>query len=237
MTGNGLPSAVQPSSSALTFHATSDASQLESGERPNLPAEATTSRANTDGSLLGGFSQRTGPETTASPECGLPAFSPEGGIKDEQVEVTPQVSGKTCDAFSGKMTEPLSPGNASMKDLEGPQKHLNQEIKEVEESFAHETHPLPEEEQRSRAKTDMVDFKLAEEEVDVNFWAGPHEKGVPIASSSDWSPRPPTVDSVIHSRIVKATNRASPHAASRPGVRGQRVKPCSHPVSFCPANV
>lgn len=99
---------------------------------------------------------------------------------------------------------------------------------------------LPEGEQGSRAETDMDDMKLVEGDMDRNVWTekGPQENDVDVSiqSSSDWSPRPPpTADLAIHSETVEATNQAPPRTAQHisnlgPGVRGQRVRPCLHPV-------
>lgn len=287
----GHSSGVQPWSSTISFQATkSDASVLESDESLDFPAEATTAQsvtsgeaaaANTDGSLLdghqnSGFSHRTRPVTTPITESGFPTSStdasPEEGIKNEEVEVSPVTATpelETHTTFSGETQESLSPSKASIKALEVPQKHLNQVINKVEKDFGHvsvrrikdkekndiavdpatlETeasspHPLPEGEQDNRAGTHTDDLNLEEEHVDGNVWTekGPQEKDASIQSSFDWSTGPPTADSVIHSKIVKATNQAPPHTAQhtsklRPGVRGQRVRPCLHPVVFCPAD-
>lgn len=279
LTGNGHPSGVQTWSSTISIQTTkSDASFLEGGE---TTAQEEAGAANTDGSLQDGlqsseFSQRTSPTTTAITECGFLTSntypSPEEGIKDEEVEVspltvTPQVSAETHAMISAQIKESLSHSRASIKSLEVPQKHLNQEINEVEEDLGHvsvrrikdkekmdiavdhvtlETsspHSLPEGEQDNRAGTDVDDLKLEEADVDRNVWTekGAQDKDVSIQSSFDWSPGPPAADSVIHSKTVKATNQAPSHSTAQhasklgPGVRGQRVRPCLHPVVFCPA--
>lgn len=270
--GTTEPSSVQPWSSTKTSHATSDASKFESGASPDFPAEATTSlavasgvagaassgRSSPGGLQNSGFSQKTRLVTTAITESGFLTSSrlpsPEEGIKDEEVEVTPQVSAEAHPTFAGQTNE-HSPREASIKDLEVPQKLLNQEKNEVEEDFGHVSEILkndteemaiavinvPVETERSSPRPPSSGEEQTHM-VDANVWTAPQEKGVPIPSSSDWSPRPPTADSGIHAKIVEATNRASPHAAphrskSGPDVRGQRVRPCLHPVQFCPADL
>lgn len=283
LTGRGHPSDVQPWSSTISLHATkSDASLWESDETA-IPAKTPTApgvasgeagAASRDGSLLdglqnSGFSQRPSLTSTAVTESGFVASgtypSPDEGIKEEEVEVspltvTPQVPAETDVTFSGQIKESVSPSKESTKDLEVPHKYPSQGINKVEEDLGHvsvsrikdkgeialdpvtlETEtsspqPLPEGEQGNRAETDTDDMKLAEEDMDRNVWTekGPRENDVdvPIQSSSDWSPRPPpTADSVIHSKTVKATNQAPPRTAQHisklgPGVRGQRVRPC-----------
>lgn len=285
LTGNGNPPGGHPRNLTISFQAAkSDASLLESDESPDFPAEATTVQgvtseeagaANTDGSppdglQNSGFSQRTSPMTTAITASGFLTSSrdpsPEEGIKDKEVEaspltVTPQGSAET----QGQMKESLSPSRASIKALEGPQRHLNQGINEVEEDLGHASvrrikdkekkdvavdhvtleteaslpHLLPEGEQDNRAGTDAEDLKLEEDDVDVNVWT---EKDVSIQSSFNRTPGPPTADSVIHSKTVEATNQVPLHSTAQhssrlgPGVRGQRVRPCLHPVVFCPAD-
>lgn len=257
LTGRGHPSDVQPWSSTISLHATkSDASLWESDETA-IPAENPTAPG------------------VASGEAGESGFvasgtypSPDEGIKEEEVEVspltvTPQVPAETDVTFSGQIKESVSPSKESTKDLEVPHKYPSQGISKVEEDLGHvsvsrmkdkgeialypvtlETEtsspqPLPEGEQGNRAETDTDDMKLAEEDADRNVWTEkrPRENDVdvPIQSSSDWSPRPPpTADSVIHSKTVKATNQAPPRTAQHisklgPGVRGPRVRPCLHP--------
>lgn len=288
LTGRGHPPVVQPWSSTIGFHAAkSDASLWESdgtvppAETPTAPgvAPGEAIAASRDGSLLDGHqnsgsSQRPLLTSTAVTELGFVTsgtyLSPDEGIKEEEVDVspltvTPQVPAETHFIFSGQIKESVSPSEASTKDLEVPHKYPSQGINKVEEDLGHvsvrrikdkgqmgitldpitlETEtpplqPLPEGEQGHRAETDADDVKLVEEDVDRNVWTekGPRENDldVPIPSSSDWSPRlPPTADSVILSKTVKATNQALPRTAQYisklgPGVRGQRVRPCLHP--------
>lgn len=205
------------------------------------------------------------PSTYSPPEEGIK----DEEVEASPLTITPQASAETHTMFSGQMKESSSPSKASIKALEVPPKHLNQGINEVVEDLGHgsvrrtkdkekmniavdpvtlETEtssppPLPEGEQDNKAGTDTDGLKLEEEDVDVNVWMekGPQEKDVSIQSSFDWSPRPPTVDSVIHSKTAKATNQTPPGTAQHasklgPGVRGQRVRPSLHLIVFCPSN-
>lgn len=221
LTGRGHPSDVQPWSSTISLHATkSDASLWESdetaipAETPTAPgvAPGETGAASRDGSLLdglqnSGFSQRPSLTSTAVTESGFVTSgtytSPDEGIKEEKVEVspltvTPQVPAETHVTFSGQIKESVSPSKESTKDLEVPHKYPSQGINKVEEDLGHvsvsrvkdkgeialdpvtlETEtsspqPLPEGEQGNRAETDTDDMKLAEEDVDRNVWT---EKG------------------------------------------------------------
>lgn len=217
LTGRGHPSDVQPWSSTISLHATkSDASLWESDETavpaktPTAPGVASgeAGAASRDGSLLdglqnSGFSQRPSLTSTAVTESGFVASgtypSPDEGIKEEEVEVspltvTPQVPAETDVTFSGQIKESVSPSKESTKDLEVPHKYPSQGINKVEEDLGHvsvsrikgkgeialdpvtlETEtsspqPLPEGEQGNRAETDTDDMKLAEEDMDRNVW-------------------------------------------------------------------
>lgn len=158
LTGNRHQPAVQPWSSTTRFQAfpKSDASLLENDESPESPAargvtSAEGGAASTDVSLLdglqnSGFGQRTSPVMTAVTESGFLTSStypsPEGGIKDEEVEVSPlavtsQLSAETHTTFSEQVQKSLAPSKASIKASEVPPKHLNKGINEAEEDLGH----------------------------------------------------------------------------------------------------
>lgn len=104
--------------------------------------------------------------------------------------------------------------------------------------------PLPKGEQENRAETDADDMDMSvEEDVDGNLeiQKETHENENDtskdsIQSSSDWVPHPPTVDSIIKTKTVKAASQSPPHTAKhqrttlRPGIRGQRVRLYLHLV-------
>lgn len=239
LTGRGHPSDVHPWSSTIGFHAAkSDAPLWESGgtvtpaETPTAPgvapgeaAAASQDRTLLDGLQNSGSSQRPRLTSTAVTEPGFVTagtyLSPDEGIKEEEVDVSPLTTAETRVMFSGQLKERVSPSKASTKDLEVPHEYPSQGINKVKEDLGHvsvrqikdkgqmgvaldpitlETEtsplrPLPEGVQGHRAETDAGDVELAEEDVDRNVWTekGPRENDLdaPVPSSSAWSPRPP----------------------------------------------
>lgn len=97
--------------------------------------------------------------------------------------------------------------------------------------------PHPGGEQDNRAETRTDDLKLAEEHLERNAWTEkrPQENDFDVSkdfiqSSSDRSTRLPAADLVIEATLPSPPRTAQHASILGPGVRGQRVRPCSHPV-------